>query len=192
MPRRPPHALLLTVALTLAGTDARADKKGAGLFDFRGWSTPVGEERSPRGMTPGRFDLTPAAGLPDEVRSVRLRFYVDRDYRSLVLRWQRRLRAQLERINAIVEPVFALRFEIESLRDWDRSHAAMPLDPIVDELAALDPAREVDMVIGLVTPMRGVATSMHQIGSARSFRGTSCCAGWTTSRRSWRWSKSSS
>jgi len=34
------------------------------------------------------------------------------------------------------------------------------------ELAALDPAREVDLVLGLVTPARGVATSLHQLGEA--------------------------
>ena len=32
-------------------------------------------------MTPGRFDLTPASGLPGEPRVVRVRVYVDRDYR---------------------------------------------------------------------------------------------------------------
>jgi hypothetical protein len=77
------------------------------------------------------------------------------------------LRAQIKRINAVVEPVFAVHFEIESVRDWDRSHAGAPLDPILTEIEALDPAREVDCVIGLVTPMRGVATSVHQVGSAR-------------------------
>src|SRR5207248_87203 len=76
-------------------------------------------------------------------------------------------RDQVRRINAVVEPVFAVRFEIESLRDWDRSHTGAPLDPMLDELEALDPAREVDLVVGLVTPMQGVVTTMHQVGTAR-------------------------
>ena len=166
MPCRPPHALLLTVALTLAGTDAHADKKKPGLFDFEGWKTPAGHERDAAShLLPGRFDLSPAPGRPADVRVVRLRIYADDDYRTL-LSWQKRLRAQIERINAVVAPVFAVQFEIESIRDWNRSHRAMPLDPILAELEALDPAREVSCVIGLVTPMRGVTTSVHQVGDA--------------------------
>ena len=34
------------------------------------------------------------------------------------------------------------------------------------ELAALDDGRQVDLVLGLVTPARGVATTMHQVGEA--------------------------
>jgi len=165
-PCRLPYPLLLAVALTLAGAPARADKKKPGLFDFEGWKTPAGHERdAARHLLPGRFDLTPAPGRPAEVRVVRLRVYADDDYRTL-LSWQKRLRAQIERINAVAEPVFAAHFEIESIRDWKRSHRAMALDPILAELQALDPARDVSCVIGLVTPMRGVTTSVHQIGDA--------------------------
>ena len=163
---RPPYPLLLAVALTLASPRAHADKKKPGLFDFEGWKTPAGHERdAARHLLPGRFDLTPAAGRPAEPRVVRLRFYADDDYRTL-LSWQKRLRAQVERINAVSEPVFAVHFEVESIRDWNRSHRAMALDPILAELEALDPAREVSCVIGLVTPMRGVTTSVHQVGDA--------------------------
>ena len=161
--------MLPALALLFAAAPTRADdgKKKPGLFDFEHWSTPAGHERAAaRHLLPGRFDLTPASGLPGEMRVVRVRVYADSDYRTLVLSWQKRLRAQIERINAVVGPVFAMRFEIESVRDWNRSHSGMPLEPILTELEALDPARDVGCVIGLVTPMRGVATSVHQIGSA--------------------------
>ncbi len=160
------YPFLLAVALTLAATPAHADKKKPGLFDFEGWKTPAGHERdAARHLLPGAFDLTPAPGRPVEPRAVRLRFYADDDYRTL-LSWQKRLRAQIERINSVVEPVFGVYFEIESVREWKRSHRAMALDPILAELQALDPGREVGCVIGLVTPMRGVTTSVHQIGDA--------------------------
>ena len=165
-PRRPAGSVLLGVALTLAGTLARADDKKPGLFDFQGWKTPAGHERdAARHLLPGLFDLLPAPGRPAEMRVVSLRIYADDDYRTL-LSWQKRLRAQIERINAVVEPVFAVHFEIESVNDWKRSHRGMALDPILGELQALDPAREVSCVIGLVTPMRGVTTSAHQVGDA--------------------------
>ena len=161
---------LCALAASLAAPVARADdgKKKPGLFDFAPWKTPAGHERdAARHLLPVQFDLTPAAGLPGEVRVVRVRFYADKDYRMLVLKWQKRLHAQIARINAIVEPVFAVHFEIESIRDWDRSHNGMAFETLLTELEALDPARDVGCVIGLVTPMRGVATSVHQLGGAR-------------------------
>ena len=154
-----------------AGADDGGDNKNnkkPGLFDFQPWRTPAGHERAAaRQLVPGRFDLTPDPGVPNEPRAVRVRVYADRDYRMLVLRWQWHLRDQIKRINAVVEPVYAVRFEIESLHDWDRAHSGVSLDAILAEIEALDPAKDVDLVIGLVTPMQGVETSMHQAGLAR-------------------------
>jgi tetratricopeptide (TPR) repeat protein len=144
-------------------------KKKPGLFDFETWKSPARRERdAAKQLAPGSLDLTPAGAATGEPRTIRLRIYADRDYQSLVLRWQGKARAQIGRVNAVVEPVFGVRFEIESLRPWDRSHFGVEPGAMLSELAALDPAREVDWVLGLVTPLRGVATSIHQIGMARS------------------------
>jgi tetratricopeptide (TPR) repeat protein len=150
----------------LAGR-AAADGKKPGMFDFESWKSPVAREREAAGqIAPGTFDLTPAVLHPGEPRIIRVRVYADGDYRGLIMRWQARLRGQLARINAVAGPVFNVTFEIESIHAWERSHVGVAFDPIMKELAALDPAREVDLVLGLVTPMRGVATSMHQVGQA--------------------------
>ncbi len=148
--------------------DARADKKKAGLFDIDWWKPPVRHEHNAaQTLAPKGLNLTPGGAPQGEARAIRLRVYADRDYRGVVIRWQSKVRTQIQRINTVVGPVFNVRFEIESLRDWDRSHAGVPLgDPLLDELMALDAAREVDLVIGLVTPLQGVATSAHSIGLA--------------------------
>src|SRR5262249_34069951 len=39
-------------------------------------------------------------------------------------------------------------------------------DQILSDLEALDGGRDVDWVVGLVTPFRGVARSVHQVGGA--------------------------
>ncbi|HEY5090816.1 MAG TPA: hypothetical protein VIK30_12645 [Polyangia bacterium] len=164
---------LFCVALALgagsAGLDsAHAEDKKPGLFDFEHWKLPVTRERESAGrLAPKGLDLTPAVPATAEPRPIRLRVYADKDYRGLVMRWQSKVRAQIDRINAVVGPVFDVRFEIESLRDWDRSHVGLPFEPIMTELEALDPAREIDWVLGLTTPLRGVATSIHQVGGAR-------------------------
>jgi hypothetical protein len=147
---------------------ARADDKKPGMFDFDPWKLPVTRQRESAGrLAPKGLDLTPAAAWAGQARPIRLRIYADQDYRGLMMRWQPKVRAQIDRLNAVVGPVFGVRFEIESFRDWDRSHVGQPLEPILKDLEALDPAREVDWVLGLTTPMRGVATSIHQIGGAR-------------------------
>jgi tetratricopeptide (TPR) repeat protein len=129
---------------------------------------PVFRQRdTARDLTPSAMDLTPeAAAAPGAARAIRVRVYADRDYRELVLRWRLKARTQIDRINSVVQPVFGVRFEIESLREWDRSHVGQPLGSVLDEIEALDPAEEVDWVIGLATPLHGVATSVHQIGIA--------------------------
>jgi len=166
-------ALIGAVVFAVAGAlpPARADegkKKKPGLFDFETWKTPAGhQEDTARLLAPSGIDVTPApAAAAAPLRTMRLRIYGDRDYRSTVLRWEKKARAQIERVNQIIEPVFHARFEVESVRDWDRGHVGAPFEPVLAELEALDPARDVDWVLGLVTPFRGVATSVHQIGGA--------------------------
>src|SRR5262249_29882035 len=161
---------VLAGAICLLAADARADKKKPGLFDIDTWKLPSTRERDfvNGNLAPHGMSLDPAVAPQGQSRAIRVRIYADRDYRGMVLRWQGKMRAQIQRINAVLGPAFNVHFEIESLRDWDKSHlGAALIGVMIDELAELDPAREVDLVIGLVTPLRGVATSVHSIGMAR-------------------------
>jgi predicted Zn-dependent protease len=166
-------ALLATAllgGLTAFGPTASAEKKKPpGMFDFQTWRTPEGYQREDaKQLAPGELDLTPAESVDGALRTLRIRIYADRDYRHIVLGWKRIIRAQIDRVNRVIEPIFGVRFEIESLRDWDQSHGGASFEPIMTELEAMDAGSDVDWVLGLVTPFRGVATSVHQIGSART------------------------
>ncbi len=161
-------AIAAAIVLASGRQAVHADDKKPGMFDFDPWKLPVTRERESAGrLAPRGLDLTPAVAWAGEPRPIRLRIYADRDYRGLMMRWQPKVRAQIDRLNAVVGSVFGVRFEIESFRDWDSSHIGQPFEPILKDLEALDPAREIDWVLGLTTPMRGVATSIHQIGGAR-------------------------
>jgi Tetratricopeptide repeat len=158
----------LVVCVATSAVAHADDKKKPGLFDFEGWKTPVGRERSAaKTLAPGALDLTPLGRFDEPPRAVRVRVYADRDYRGGVLHWREKVRSQLERLNHVVEPVLNVRLEVESLREWDATHAGVALEPVLAALEALDAARDVDWVVGLVTPFQGVATSIHQIGIAR-------------------------
>ena len=124
-------AMLAAGATVLAVGLARAEEKKPGMFDFETWKSPVTREREAAGhLAPTGLDLTPAVPHRADPRSIRVRVYADSDYRGLVMRWQVRLRAQMGRLNAVVGPVFNVKFEIESLRSWDRSHVGVAFDPI--------------------------------------------------------------
>jgi predicted Zn-dependent protease len=162
--------IVAVVGLWALGPSSRADdkKNKPGLFDFGGWKSPVTRQRdAAKQLVPGTFDLVPAFPHAEAARPVRLRVYADRDYRQAVLRWQNKLRAQIDRINRVVRPVFGVTFEIESMRDWNASHVGAPLDAALGELETLDPAQDVDWVLGLITPFRGVTMSIHQLGMTR-------------------------
>ncbi len=154
-------------ALAAARAENKDDKKGPGLFDFGGWKLPVtrGRERA-RELAPVQLDRTPLSGARRAERVVRVRVYADRDYRHGALRWQVKVREQIDRVDAVVGPLFGVRFEIESARDWDVGHAGVGLQSVLDELRRADDAHDVDLVVGFVTPFRGVATSIHAIGMA--------------------------
>lgn len=138
------------------------------MFDFSTWKAPVTAEReAAQDLLPGTLDVQPLAPARGPVRAIRLRAYADRDYRNVVMRWQTKFRGQIDRINRVVQPVFNVRFEIEKLREWDRGHTGVAMETVLTELEALDPATEVEWVVGLVTPFRGVATSIHEIGWTR-------------------------
>ena len=155
--------------LCAIGGDAHADKKKKdGLFDIQWWQPPVKREHdAAQQLAPQGLNLTPGVAPASEARPIRLRIYADRDYRGTVIRWQSKARAQIQRINNVVGAVFNVRFEIEGLRDWDRSHLGVPLgQPFIQELEALDDGTQVDLVVALVTPLHGVAASVHSIGYA--------------------------
>src|SRR5262245_6796573 len=111
-------AMGVTTAVVAWSDDvARAEekKKKPGLFEFERWKSPAQRQKdASKQLLPGQLDLTPA-GPPGEPRVVRLRVYADRDYRQAVMRWQGKVRGQIDRVNRVVQPVLGVRFEIEGL-----------------------------------------------------------------------------
>jgi hypothetical protein len=56
-----------------------------------------------------------------KTRILKVRCYADNDYRIGAIRWQDRVRAQLEAMNGVIEPALGVRLEAESFKRWDRS-----------------------------------------------------------------------
>jgi predicted Zn-dependent protease len=158
--------LVVVAALAAAGAPARADKKekkkSNPILDF--FDPRTGDREAAQKLAPVSLEDMSSGQVRRDARVVRLRVYADQDYRGATLHWQKKVRGQIDRVNHVVAPAFNVRFEIESLRTWDRSHLGQPFEPMLQEIEALDPAQDVDWVVGFVTSFRGVATAIHQVG----------------------------
>ena len=158
---------LLAAASIVVVSQAQAQKKKAGLFDFDVPKLPYQYERdAAKDLSPGSLDLSPAVAAKGDARVIKVRIYADNDYRNVILRWQSKARAQINRINGVVQPVFNLRFEVDSQKDWNESHIGMALPAVLDRLRKLDSGTDTDLVVSFTTPLQGVAASIHAIGEA--------------------------
>jgi hypothetical protein len=158
---------MLAAASIVTVSQAHAQKNKPGLFDFDVPKLPYQYERdAAKDISPGTVDLTPAAVAKGDARVLKVRVYADNDYRNVILQWKSKARAQINRINGVVQPVFNLRFEVDSQKDWNESHIGMALPAVLDRLRTLDRGTDVDLVVAFTTPLQGVAASIHAIGEA--------------------------
>jgi predicted Zn-dependent protease len=125
------------------------------------------QRRYAESMMPAQISLPAPSVRPRPVATLRIRFYADEDYRSGLFRWADRTKTQLEGLNKVLEPALGVRFEAEGFRRWHRESGSIDVQQMLAELEKLDPGPGVDLVVGFVTPLPLVSTSMHEIGAAR-------------------------
>jgi tetratricopeptide (TPR) repeat protein len=165
--RKPPVLRLLVVTTRRVGGCALAAVVGLAASAWANpFTTKVADSPEARRLEPATPEVIVgrSQGAP---RVLKLRFYADRDYRAVTLRWQERARAWLDVLNRVVTPGLGVRFEAESFRRWDRQSSNGGLEPILAELVQKDGAGDVDLVVGLVSALPLVTASLHEIGMAR-------------------------
>jgi tetratricopeptide (TPR) repeat protein len=125
------------------------------------------QRRYAQSLMPAEITLPRPATHPSSVAVLRIRFYADEDYRAGLFRWADRTKGQLEYLNKVLEPALGVRLEAESFRRWHRESGNIDIYQMLGELEKLDAGLGVDLVVGFVTPLPLVSTSMHEIGAAR-------------------------
>jgi tetratricopeptide (TPR) repeat protein len=96
----------------------------------------------------------------------RIRAYADDDYRAQHIHWKEQIERQIRRASDVLEVDFNVRFEVESVRSWSHSDASGELRKSLTALAELDPGVGVDRVVGFVSVISTLPSTLEQLGIA--------------------------
>ncbi|HYU15238.1 MAG TPA: hypothetical protein VEL05_04180 [Candidatus Acidoferrum sp.] len=124
------------------------------------------EARTAARLEPAAVEPTPTEG--GSVGVLRVRVFVDEDYRAQNRRHSQEIGRLFARASALLEPTVGLRLEVVEVADWKR-RSGDDLQAVLDELVSLDPAEDVDLVVGMISGLARVEVQLHHLGMARVF-----------------------
>lgn len=110
--------------------------------------------------------LGPVDPFVGPLRPVTVRVYADEEHRRAVLGWEVRFFRTVERANPLLRARFGAELVIESVRPWTRTGIG-DLGGALEDLVQLEPQPDVDLIIGLTSPLGAPTGSVHQLGRAR-------------------------
>lgn len=145
---------------------------GIALVAGCGWRTQKDVQRDyARTLRPANVEPPRTVVVTDAqtTRVFRVRAYADRAYQAQTLRWRERIRDQVNRANRVIEAQFGSRLELVDVRDWQRTDRVGELRAAIKEIAVLDPATDVDWVVGFVSSLAMFTDSHEQLGMAYVF-----------------------
>jgi predicted Zn-dependent protease len=129
-------------------------------------STPKQQEqRVAASMYPARLEKENRSSGP--IKRLLMRVYAEDDYRRLTLGWQVRFFKLVERASAYLHGALGIEIEIVDMKDWPNHASFASLDGALLDLESIDRAEDVDLVIGLTSPVPLATPSFHQMGMAR-------------------------
>lgn len=101
------------------------------------------------------------------VRSkLRLEILADARYRALP-EWHNEIATQVQQASDLLFRQVGVELDVARIGDWDRPKGSDDIERALRELEAEVPARDVDLVIGLITPLPLVTSAIHSLGVTR-------------------------
>jgi hypothetical protein len=100
-------------------------------------------------------------------RLLELRVYASPDYAASMLDWRKQFGALLARVNAVFGQEFGATLEVAEVRTFPTQASGEKLEAAMQQLTDLDPASDVDWVVGLIPATPRFAVSADDLGIAR-------------------------
>jgi len=125
------------------------------------------QQHAARRSTPAQLPRDSSGVLPGGRRVLKVRVYATAGYAASVLDWKKQFSALIGRVNAVFGAEFGARFELAELLAFPSPASEDKLEAPLQELVQLDPASDVDWVVGLVVATPRFAASADDLGVAR-------------------------
>jgi predicted Zn-dependent protease len=100
-------------------------------------------------------------------RPLRVRVWVDDDFRAQNIHWKAQLEEQFDEANQFLAPALGVRLDIVAYKPWEARSTDRSVGEILDALELLDNGDDVTWVIGYGSSLSNVSTNFDQIGIAR-------------------------
>jgi hypothetical protein len=135
-------------------------------YDSRWGQAKASQQRIAAHYTPGEVSSASAdSRAASEHRTYRIRLRPNGHYLSQTVDAEGQLRALVEDADRVLEPTIGLHLEMEKIQPWSFD-ADDRLEPALTALRTDDPARDVDVVVGLIGALPRPTESLHEVGFA--------------------------
>lgn len=101
-------------------------------------------------------------------RDLKVRVWVDEDFRSQNMRWSKQIEEQLDDANQFLIPALGVRLVVGAYEKWDVRTADRSMEQLLEQLEAKDQGEDVAWVIAYVSSLSIAADSFEQLGVARA------------------------
>jgi predicted Zn-dependent protease len=115
-------------------------------------------------ITPAPLESTkPWKGEP---RELKVRVYVDEDFRAQTVRWKAQIEEQFDDANQFLVPALGVRLDVVDYKPWAQRSASESMETLLGALEAHDAGDDVAWVVGYVSSLSIASTSFEQLGVA--------------------------
>jgi hypothetical protein len=136
-------------------------------YDSRWGQQKQAQQHAAQRSTPQQLPGLGSAGTHTVHRVLKLRVYASPGYAASALDWQKQFGALLERVNAVFSAEFGAVLEVSEVRAFPTQASGEKLEAPMQQLVDLDPASDVDWVVGLIAATPRFAVSADDLGLVR-------------------------
>lgn len=100
-------------------------------------------------------------------RDLKVRVWVDEDFRIQNVRWAKQIEEQIDEANQFLVPALGIRLIVDGQHKWDIRTTSQPMGDILAALEEKDEGKDVAWVIGFVSSLTIASVSFEELGMAR-------------------------